>query len=31
VFTLPLPVGGAVKGMTMKIGDREVAAEIKER
>ncbi|MEY4220087.1 MAG: hypothetical protein RL280_371, partial [Actinomycetota bacterium] len=31
VFTLPLPVGGAAKGMTMKIGDREVAAEIKER
>ena len=31
VFTLPLPVGAAVTGMTMKIGDREVAAEIKER
>ena len=31
VLTLPLPVRGAVKGMTMKIGDREVAAEIKER
>lgn len=30
-FTLPLPVGAAVIGMTMKIGDREVAAEIKER
>lgn len=31
VLTLPLPVGAAVIGMTMKIGDREVAAEIKER
>jgi Ca-activated chloride channel family protein len=31
VLTLPLPVGGAVKGMTMKIGDRKVEAEIKER
>ena len=31
VFTLPLPFGAAVTGMTMKIGDREVAAEIKER
>ena len=31
VFTLPLPVGAAATGMTMKIGDREVAAEIKER
>ena len=31
VLTLPLPVGAAVIGMTMKIGDREIAAEIKER
>jgi Ca-activated chloride channel family protein len=31
VFTLPLPFGAAVTGMIMKIGDREVAAEIKER
>jgi len=31
VFTLPLPVGGAVTGMTMKIGERKVEAEIKER
>ena len=31
VFTLPLPVGGAVKGMTMKVGDRVIEADIKER
>lgn len=30
-FSLPLPHRGAVVGMTMKIGKREVAAEIKER
>lgn len=30
-FTLPLPNGGAVIGMSMKIGDRVVEADIKER
>jgi len=30
-FSLPLPFGGAVVGMTMKVGEREIAAEIKER
>jgi Ca-activated chloride channel family protein len=30
-FSLPLPHGGAVVGMSMKIGNREIAAEIKER
>lgn len=31
VFTIPLPVKGAVTGMKMKIGDREIAADIRER
>ena len=31
VLTLPLPVRGAVKGMTMNIGDRVIDADIKER
>ena len=31
VFTIPLPVQGAVTGMKMKIGDREIAADIRER
>ncbi|MBJ7369316.1 MAG: hypothetical protein JHC65_12775, partial [Ilumatobacteraceae bacterium] len=31
VFTIPLPVQGAVTGMTMKIGDREITADIRER
>ncbi len=31
VFTIPLPVKGAVTGMKMKIGDREIAADIWER
>jgi Ca-activated chloride channel family protein len=31
VYTFPLPYDGAVNGMTMHIGDREVAAVIKER
>ena len=31
VYTFPLPHDGAVNGMTMHIGDREVAAVIKER
>ena len=30
-FTLPLPNGGAVVGMSMKIGDRIIEADIKER
>jgi len=31
VYTFPLPYDGAVNGMTMHIGDRAVAAVIKER
>jgi Ca-activated chloride channel family protein len=31
VYTFPLPYDGAVNGMTMHIGDRVVAAVIKER
>ena len=30
-FTIPLPVGGAVVGMSMTIGERVIAADIKER
>lgn len=30
-FALPLPHGGAVVGMSMKVGNREIVAEIKER
>lgn len=30
-FTIPLPNGGAVVGMKMKIGERNIEADIKER
>jgi Ca-activated chloride channel family protein len=30
-FTIPLPNGGAIVGMKMKIGDRDIEADIKER
>lgn len=30
-FTIPLPVGGAVVGMSMTIGERVIEADIKER
>ena len=31
VFNIPLPHRGAVSAMTMRIGDRVIAADIKER
>jgi len=31
IYVFPLPHGGAVDGMTMKVGDREIQAVIKER
>lgn len=30
-FTIPLPNGGAIVGVKLKIGDREIEADIKER
>ena len=31
VYTFPLPVGGAVRRVVMRIGDRVIVAEMKER